>query len=169
MEAEETDSQGDSPPLIRVTPELSQFIENMGLHYEDYGVPRIGGRILGLLLVTARPVSSEELSEALQVSRSSISTNLRTLLMNDLIEKVSLPGERVDYYVFSPEGWQHSLEMRLASVFDLRELAEQGLEGLEGDHPARERLEEMAEWVDELQKTIQKLTSEWQSRREAAA
>ena len=169
MESEEADNQADSTPPIRVTPELSQFIENMGLHYEDYGVPRIGGRILGLLLVSPRPISSEEMAEALQVSRSSISTNLKTLQMSELVEKVSLPGERVDYYVFSPEGWQRALEMRLASILDLKELAEQGLDGLAEDHPAYSRLIEMGEWVEMVQQAVNQLTEQWQSRQEAAA
>ena len=169
MEAEETDNQADSTPPIRVTPELSQFIENMGLHYEDYGVPRIGGRILGLLLVSPRPITSEEMAEALQVSRSSISTNLKTLLMSELVEKVSLPGERMDYYIFSPEGWQRALEMRLSSIFDLKELAAQGLDSLEENHPARSRLVQMDDWVDMVQKAIDRLTEEWQSHQEVTA
>ncbi len=170
MDADEADNGADSPPLIRVTPELSQFIENMGLHYEDYGVARIGGRILGLLLVAPRPVSSEEMADALQVSRSSISTNLRTLQISDLVEKVSLPGERVDYYIFSPDAWQKALEMRLASIFDLKELAEQGLESLADEsHPARARLQQMAAWVNLVEQAVQKMTEEWISRREVPA
>jgi len=169
MDDEDADNGADSPPLIEVTPALSQFIENMGLHYEDYGVARIGGRILGLLLVAPRPISSEEMAEALQVSRSSISTNLRTLQMGELVEKVSLPGERVDYYVFSPDAWQKALEMRLASIFDLKELAGQGMSGLDEGHPARVRLQQMATWVELLDQAMQKLTEEWISRREVPA
>jgi DNA-binding transcriptional regulator GbsR (MarR family) len=109
------------------------------------------------------------MAEALQVSRSSISTNLKTLQMSELVEKVSLPGERVDYYVFSPEGWQRALEMRLSSIFDLKELAVQGLDDLPEDHPAHPRLVEMGEWVDMVQQAVNKLTEEWQSRREVTA
>lgn len=170
MESDSTDNQGDSSiPPIQITPELSQFIENMGLHFEDYDVPRIGGRILGLLLVSPRPISSEEMSEALQVSRSSVSTNLKTLSMTDMVEKVSLPGERVDYYVFAPEAWQQILEMRLAGILELKELAQQGLEGLEKDHPGRERIQEMMEWVDVVRRMMDKVTREWQSHREVPA
>ena len=104
MEVDSPDNSGDSP--LEDKPELSQFIENMGLHYEAYGVPRIGGRLLGLLMISNRPLAAEEMAETLQVSRSSVSTNLRTLLMAELVEKVSLPGDRVDYYVLSDLAWQ---------------------------------------------------------------
>jgi len=170
MEQEEADNNPDNPPpLIGENLLLSQFIENMGLHYQEYGLPRIAGRIVGLLLVTLRPISSEEMADALQVSRSSISTNLRTLIMAELIEKVSLPGDRVDYYVLGAETWQKSLEMRLAAVLPLKEMAEEGLECLENNHPARPRLKEMIVWVDLVENMVQRLQTEWQSIQEAPA
>lgn len=57
MDSEEADNGSDSPnpPILGGDPTLSQFIENMGLHYEKYGVARIGGRILGLLMLTRAP------------------------------------------------------------------------------------------------------------------
>src|SRR4030095_3307174 len=120
MDSEETDNVADSTaPLSGETTTLLQFIENIGLHFEEYGVPRIGGRILGLLLASSRPVSPEEMSDLLQVSRSGVSTNLRTLLMTGLADRVSLPGERSDFYVFSKEAWEKSLEMRLDGIHSL--------------------------------------------------
>lgn len=172
MDPDSTDSGADSAPPLRSgadEQELSQFIENMGLHYENYGVPRIGGRILGLLILTPRPISSEEMSEALQVSRSSISTNLRTLMLNELVEKVSLPGERVDYYTLTEDVWQKSLELQLSNVFPLRDLAEEGLESLDEGHPARERMEEIISWINRVEDAFARLNQDWQSGREASA
>jgi DNA-binding transcriptional regulator GbsR (MarR family) len=137
----------------------------MGLHFEEYGVPRIGGRILGLLLAASRPVSSEEMAEVLEVSRSSVSTNLRTLLMTGLADRVSLPGERSDYYVFSDEAWETTLELRLDGIQALREMAEDGLQGMHDQHPARARLEEILAWTDMVGKAYQELIREWQSRK----
>ena len=170
MDSEETDSASDSnPPLTGDKVALSQFIENMGLHFEEYGVPRIGGRILGMLLASARPVSSEEISEMLDVSRSSVSTNLRTLLMTGLAERVSLPGGRTDYYVFSDEAWEAILEIRLDRIEALREMAEDGLRGVQDHHPARARLEEITAWADMVEKAYEGIIKEWQSRKEEPA
>ena len=185
MDSEEADNAGDSnPPLggepaqetpeneagtVLTTPELSQFIENMGLQYEAYDVPRIGGRILGLLMVSPNPMTSEEMSETLQVSRSSISTNLRTLQMTGLIEKVSVPGDRLDYYVFAEDAWLHIIEMRLEEMLALKETAEEGLENLHDNHPARKRIEEMRAWADLVQAAYQDVSKNWQSQREVPA
>ncbi len=169
MELEGSDNSAETPPIPEDKRSLSQFIENMGLHYQDYGIPRIGGRIIGLLLVTPRPVSSEEMAEALQVSRSSVSTNLRTLLMTDLVEKVSLPGDRLDYYTLADDPWQKTLEMRLAAILPLKEVAEEGLDGLRNGSPIRQRLEEMITWVDMVEEMTQRMRQEWQSRQELPA
>ncbi len=73
MDSGEVDNPGDSTPPLGAhpvsedrtleDPALSQFIENMGLQYEAYDVPRIGGRILGLLMVNPNPMTSEEMAE----------------------------------------------------------------------------------------------------------
>ena len=185
MDSGETENSGDSTPPLRsrpaqgeldeqaqpalATPGLSQFIENMGLQYEAYDVPRIGGRILGLLMANPNPMTSEEMSETLQVSRSSISTNLRTLLMTGLIEKVSIPGDRLDYFIFAEDAWLRFIELRLEEVLGLKEAAEEGLESLKDDHPARKRIEEMHNWAGMVEDAYQRLSQEWQSRREVTA
>ena len=169
MEIDGSGHSAGQPPLSQDLRSLSQFIENMGLHYQDYGIPRIGGRIMGLLLVTPRPISSEEMADTLQVSRSSVSTNLRTLLMADLVEKVSLLGDRLDYYTLADDPWQKTLEMRLETIFPLKEVAEEGLAGMEDSHPARQRLEEMIAWVNMVEGMTQRLRQEWQSRQDLPA
>jgi DNA-binding transcriptional regulator GbsR (MarR family) len=168
MDSDESDNADSKPPSVGDNAALSRFIENMGLHYEEYGVPRIGGRIMGLLMFALRPYSADEIADALQVSRSSISTNLRTLIMAELVEKVSLPGERVDYFVFSSDAWQRALEMRLAGSFALREMAEETLEELQADSPARARLEELREWAELLEKMVRSFHNKWQSRQETS-
>jgi DNA-binding transcriptional regulator GbsR (MarR family) len=167
MEEDQADNPGDSP--LQGEQGLSQFVENMGLYYEAYDVPRIGGRILGLLMVKPDPMTSEEMSEILQVSRSSISTNLRTLQMAGLVELVSVPGDRRDYYVFSEEAWLRILEMRLEQILSMKEAAEEGLQNLKEEHPARQRIKEMLEWTEMVQGAYERMSRDWQSRWEVPA
>ncbi len=87
MELEDSDNADSTPPLSGELPSLSLFIENMGLHYQEYGVPRIGGRILGLLFIHPSPSLPKRSPEALQVSPQQQFDQLRTLLLTDLVEK----------------------------------------------------------------------------------
>lgn len=77
---------------------LAEFVEQMGILGEDGRMPRIAGRLFGLFLVETKPLSLRELAERLQVSRASVSTNTRLLAAAGMIERVSLPGDRQDYY-----------------------------------------------------------------------
>jgi len=146
-----------------------QFIEDIGLHFEEYGVPRIGGRIIGLLLASNRPVESEEIADLLQVSRSSVSTNIRTLVMIGLVDRVSLPGERSDFYVFADDAWAKSLEMRLDGIQSLREMAEDGLKAVQEQHPAHARLAEILAWTEMVQAAFATMLQQWESRKERSA
>ena len=77
---------------------LARFIEQMGLLCEHDNLPRIAGRLLGLLLVEEGAFSLQELADRLNVSRGSISTNARLLTDIGVVERVALPGDRQDYY-----------------------------------------------------------------------
>lgn len=77
---------------------LAEFVEQMGILGEDGRMPRIAGRLFGLFLVETRPLSLRELAARLQVSRASVSTNTRLLAAAGMIERVSMPGDRQDYY-----------------------------------------------------------------------
>ena len=57
----------------------TQLVERFGLRFEEDGLPRIAGRMLGLLMVSAEPRSLDELAEELQASKTSASTNARLL------------------------------------------------------------------------------------------
>lgn len=76
----------------------SQFIEMIGMVTQAEGMPRISGRIIGLLIFDGRAYSFGDLASQLQVSRGSISTNARMLVERGVIERIARPGDRQDYY-----------------------------------------------------------------------
>ncbi len=75
-----------------------RFIEMIGMVTQAEGMPRISGRIIGLLIFDGCAYSFGELASQLQVSRGSISTNARMLVERGVIERVARPGDRQDYY-----------------------------------------------------------------------
>lgn len=75
-----------------------RFIEMMGMVTQAEGMPRISGRLMGLLIFDGRPYSFSELATQLQVSRGSISSNARLLVERGMIERISKPGDRQDYF-----------------------------------------------------------------------
>ena len=86
---------------VTLTPAEIDFIERMGINAEADGQARITGRIWGLLMVMGRMLTSAEIAETLQVSRGSVSTNLRLLEGLDIIERRSKPGAREIYFAYT--------------------------------------------------------------------
>jgi DNA-binding transcriptional regulator GbsR (MarR family) len=124
--------------------EEKHFIEDTGLFFEQMGMPRMAGRILGVLLISDPPAQSiNDLSEKLKASKSSISIMARLLVEHGLIERVASPVPRRDYYRFKPGGWILYMRRWLGLMSELHRIAERGLRLL-GDKPAeaQERLQE---------------------------
>ncbi len=134
------------------------------MHFENQGVPRTGGRILGLLLVANEPLSAEDLASILQVSRAGISTNIRLLVSSGLVEKISFPGRRTVHFAFSDAAWEQVMQVEIRSAAAFRNLVEQALNALPAAHPARTRLEKTMRWVDFATRYYQQMLEAWRAR-----
>src|SRR5512138_623944 len=132
----------------KLDPELARFMESMGMYFESYGIPRIGGRILGLLLIAHEPLSAERIASILKVSRASISTNFRILLTSGLAEKVTYPGDRTTYFVFPEAGLEKTLLVEIQGIDMLQRLVRQGMDALPAGDPAQNRMQQMVDWSD---------------------
>ncbi len=144
--------------------ETQRFVESMGVYFERYALPRIGGRLLGLLLVADRALSLDDLASILSVSRASVSTNMRLILAIGLGELVTQPGDRRDYYQFSHDAWERSVLIDMEGVRALRKLAERGLEAIESsENVAREHLDTMIEFTDLVLTERQNTLERWRA------
>ena len=124
--------------------EEMHFIEDISLFFEQMGLPRMAGRILGVLLIADPPEQSiNDLCEILQASKSSISTNARLLAETGLIERTPSPVPRRVYFRFKPGGWLVFMRQRMKVIAEIHQITERGLEMLRDRDPAlRERLQE---------------------------
>ena len=150
---------------IELSPGIVRFIERMGLYYEHLGVPRIGGRILGLLMMARRPLTLDDMASLLHVSRASISTNARMNVAVGMVRHVSLPGDRRDYYIFSPNAWEERLAVGKPTSIELRDIITEGLAALSASNDeGRARLSEAIEFCDFLLEETEKMTAHWRER-----
>ena len=152
------------PQREPLSPDLRQFVESMGVYFGRYGLPRIGGRILGLLIIADRPLSLDDIASTLHVSRASISTNIRLIVASSLAEPFSLPGDRRDYYRFGPDTWERSAATELDGILMLRRLGERGLAAArDADNVARQHLSELLEFCDVLLEDRQAGLEHWRA------
>ena len=106
--------------------------------------------------------------EHLQASKSSISSMTRLLIQVELVEVISMPGERRDYFQIRDDAWTTALKDRLGQAFTFRQLADEGLALLKDSPPQRkQRLEEMRQMYAFLEREIPILLERWEKERQS--
>jgi DNA-binding transcriptional regulator GbsR (MarR family) len=145
-----------------------RFIERMGLLAENDDMPRISGRLLGLLLLEAGPFSFDQLVERLQVSRASISTNVRFLEDRGFLERTGRPGERQVYVRMTEDPFKGLVTAVLRRKRRWLEVAERTLDELPADaEGARGRLQTMKRFHEMIIETLEDITARWEAMRDA--
>ena len=143
--------------------EERHFVEDMGLFFEQMGYPRMAGRILGWLLICDPPEQSmEQLAQALQASKGSLSTMTRLLIQIGLLERVARTGERRDYFRLKPGAWPQLITVQMQVMTGLHQVVERGLllmqnRGLE----RQQRLQEAHDLYAFLERELPALLARW--------
>lgn len=147
-----------------------EFLQGIALALEYHGLPRIAGRMFGAFLVSPKAhLSADDLVKELHASRASVSTMTRLLVQQGVIERVSVPGERKDYFRFRPQ--VHSgtsfVNDKVARVRAVREVLERGRPIVEQSGPgAAARLEEMLDLYRSFESELPAIFERWKRKRE---
>ncbi len=149
------------------TDDEAAFVDRVAEFFAREGLPLISGRVVGWLLICDPPEQSPaQIAEALQVSRSSLSTAARLLTPSGLVETVRRPGDRNAYLRISADGWSRMLERRYAHAAGFREVTELGLRVLsEASDQRRERLANVNDLYRFLEAELPALFQRWQRTR----
>ena len=141
-----------------------RYVEEFGLLFGQFGLPRMLGRVLGSLMISDPPESSaEELAESLGASRGSISSSTRSLIQMSLVQRWSRPGERRDYFRIKPGAWHEIMRRELEAIGGFREIAERGLDLLDMKEPSvRRNLEEMRDFYAYWEKEMPAVLERWE-------
>ncbi len=73
------DTAPSAPPFEGLEPQLAEQLPTFELFFKTFGFKRLHGRVWGLLVLADRPLSSKEISAALEMSQGSTSTTLNEL------------------------------------------------------------------------------------------
>lgn len=124
----------------------TDFIEKTGLITQAEGLPRIAGRVFGMLIFDGEMVSFGDLAKRLQVSRASISTSIRILEERGLVKRMTKPGERQDYFQLAPNPYVTMLEGIQKRNQATRDEIVETISALPAGSGAIERLQEYADF-----------------------
>ncbi|MGH3144805.1 MAG: GbsR/MarR family transcriptional regulator [Rubrobacter sp.] len=143
--------------------ERKVYVEEFGLLFGQFGLSRMLGRVLGVLMISDPPErSAEELAEELGASRGSVSQTTRSLIQMSLVQRWSRPGERRDYFRIKPGAWRELMRREVEALGGFRKMAERGLDLLDSEDPhARRGLEEMRDFYAFWEKEMPAVLKRW--------
>lgn len=147
------------------------MIEEFGLIFEAHGIPRMAGRILGRLLMCHPPHQSlAQLGRDLQASKGSVSTMTRLLIDRRMAERVTFPGDRLDFIrVRSGSAGELFRDVAQHSALQTR-LLERALEVVDDASPeGTARIREAHDFFSFMRDEVPTLLARWEARRAAAA
>src|SRR5215216_1590631 len=76
-----------------------KFIETWGVLGSQWGVNKTIAQIQALLLISANPLSTDDIMAELTISRGNANMSLRELLDWGIIYKKTIAGDRKEYFV----------------------------------------------------------------------
>ena len=148
--------------------DYQQFIERAGILWEEDGLPRIAGRIFALTLLSAAPRSLDDIAESLGVSKASVSNDARLLERLGFLERVSLPGDRRDYYQIADRSFDRVIAERARRVRLFHDLIEGGQKIEVASDDVRERLREYELAFSSISRALEGVLEDLASARRAA-
>ncbi len=148
------------------TAEQRRLVEEFGLLYEQMGGTRMGGRVSGYLLMCDPPVQSlTRIAEALGMSKAAVSGAVRSLLQIGVVERVSEPGRRGDFYRALPG--QMDTMLGLDHVHTLHGLLDRGLASVadkDQTHSNYTLMRDLRQFSAFLETEIPGVIERWQQR-----
>lgn len=90
-----------------------KFIDTWGSLGSEWGINKSVAQVHAYLLVSSDPVSTDEVMEALTISRGNANMSLRQLMDYGIIYKKVVPGDRKEYYVAEKDIWKWAVKIAL--------------------------------------------------------
>ena len=150
-----------------------KFIEAWGKLGSEWGINRTMAQVHALLLISPEALTTEEIMEALSISRGNANMTLRDLIGWGLIEKQHKAGERKEYFYADKDTWniarQVAKERRKRELDPVLRILDE-LSKVEGDagdpeyktfHKSVTDINKLAKNVDKTLDTMLKAEGNW--------
>jgi DNA-binding transcriptional regulator GbsR (MarR family) len=148
----------------------TNFIHDYGLGYQSFGLPKMMGQVVGLLLFHAEPISLDDITEELQVSKGPVSQVMRRLRDHNLVRRAWVSGSRRDHYEVVPDIFGQAFANHAALQNENLALARKYTQLIRSDETElpesfAERIKEMDRFYTLMNKHLANFLEEWQASR----
>ena len=148
----------------------NEFVMNFGYAYKTFGLSKLMGHVVALLMTSPAPVALEDIAKKLGRSKGPISQLTRRLRDKNLIRRVWQPTSRKDFYEIQPEIFENAFRNRLDMIRNNTKLANQykariSKEKIKDLELLDTRLSEMEKFYELMDKHYRKFLDEWEIER----
>ena len=84
----------------------NKYIQTWGSLATSWGINKTMAQVHALLLVSTKPLSAEDIMEALKISRGNVNMNVRALIDWGIVSKEFVVGERKEFFVADKDIWE---------------------------------------------------------------
>ena len=145
---------------------LAAYIERFASVMTDSGIPRMPARVFAALITRDDGrLTSQELSELLDISPAAVSGAIAYLSQVNLVTRERQPGTRRDRYRVLDEVWQDALIKRDALLVRWENSLAEGVGVVGAGTPAGRRLAESAQMFGFMREQVAEMLERWQARR----
>lgn len=148
-----------------------EIIQNFGHAYRAFGLSKLMGHVVALLISSAEPISLDEICESLGRSKGPLSQIMKRLRDRNLIRRVWHENSRKDYYEIQPEIFENAFRNNLELIKSNTRLAKQlkSLVTKEKNtnlNTLKYRMAEMHRFYELTEKHYNNFLDEWEEERE---
>jgi DNA-binding transcriptional regulator GbsR (MarR family) len=84
----------------------AQFIQTWGKLGSEWGINRTMAQVHAILLISPKPLCTEDIMGELNISRGNTNMNVRDLMNWELVHKKLIPGDRKEYFEAEKDIWE---------------------------------------------------------------
>jgi HTH-type transcriptional regulator, osmoprotectant uptake regulator len=145
------------------------IIQNFGYAYKAFGLNKLMGYVVALLIFTPEPLSLDDIAKHLKRSKGPVSQITRRLRDKNLIRRVWQPDSRKDYYEIQPDVFENAFRNNFELIKKNTRLAKQLKSNVSKEKnksldSLKIRLAEMQLFYEMMEKHYQNFLDEWSSR-----
>jgi DNA-binding transcriptional regulator GbsR (MarR family) len=105
---------------VKYSEAKASFIESWGQMGSHWGINRTMAQVQALLLISEKPLCTDEIMSELNISRGNANMNVRELISWGIVYKSFIPGDRKEYFRSEKDPWE--IAKRVARERKKREL-----------------------------------------------
>lgn len=144
---------------------VKELVEKIGVVVEKAGFQPAVGRVLGCLMVSDPPYRTfDEIQHYLGISKSAVSNALNGLMSRDMVDYITLPGDRKRYFQLAQSGMITQMKKKLGLHSALPELLRTVVHARSNKYPEfNKSLLETCEFLSFMEKEINAAIEKWET------